>query len=708
MSSASALYSIPSRLRLTFQRMLKSSEPNFFRLYHNPHVIEAAFFLDRLSQGFEHEDSELPTRQTFIANSSLEALSGAIKLCRYYQNENGNSPSGVILDRSGRFPFVAEIPVEGGNISLIPDVDTVCSVQSCLERNTASGFIVLSAEDFRQFGPDEQKILADYLKEQSCLIVLLVQRSTFENADHPAKEFLLGNGFVPDIILFDESFIHREVPFGAFCAQRDIYNAWNAPGLYLFHSSTYQPNTITSSHLVACIREDFPDLVAKYQPFLDEIIDDPQKRFSFFERLYSPFFAKVTRLLGFQAARLTAEDLVVRIHQKGGRTRDVLDFVSGVACSIRGHNPKTYLDEVEMLALGGEEPEELLVRLTSERTGLPHLLPGVSGASAVENAQRLALTAQYPRKKILILKKGFAGKTLLAVVANAKESYRKHLQPVYSDVFCCDPWADDSLSEVEALLQSHDFAMVHVELINGEAGVYPVPDHVLEFLSQNKKKYGYLLFIDEIQTGVYRVGPFSLARKKGLDPDLLALGKSTCDMMYPFSMALFSDKVYDAVQQKNVDLIPELKKQQAYPMGYLTAANVIRWCEKNEIPSRVEKRGQFFAQQLYETIAKLDLVKEIRVHGLLIAVEMNVSQYNQKWMKKLVPRLIFINLVGHASKAILVNYNANNPATFKITPPLAVKEEELNVCCEALHEVMTSHWLVLLWGAIKMKLRRNG
>src|SRR5262249_38941282 len=51
---------------------------------------------------------------------------------------------------------------------------------------------------------------------------------------------------VPDVVVFDESFAGRAVPFGAFTARRDMFAGWNRLGKSTFHSTTFQPNTVST------------------------------------------------------------------------------------------------------------------------------------------------------------------------------------------------------------------------------------------------------------------------------------------------------------------------------------------------------------------------------------------------------------------------------------------------------------------------------
>ena len=72
----------------------------------------------------------------------------------------------------------------------------------------------------------------------------------------------VGNGMardlVPDIVVFDDSFTDRHVPFGAFTARLALYEHWNRPGKTTFHSTTYQPNTVSSLHFMRCLNRQTP------------------------------------------------------------------------------------------------------------------------------------------------------------------------------------------------------------------------------------------------------------------------------------------------------------------------------------------------------------------------------------------------------------------------------------------------------------------
>ena len=80
---------------------------------------------------------------------------------------------------------------------------------------------------------------------------------------------------VPDIVVFDESFVDHAVPFGAFTARKSLFACWNQPGKATFHSTTFQPNTISTLHFMHCLAEADPDFHGRYREDFQAIAHRP-------------------------------------------------------------------------------------------------------------------------------------------------------------------------------------------------------------------------------------------------------------------------------------------------------------------------------------------------------------------------------------------------------------------------------------------------
>src|SRR5262249_29534722 len=117
----------------------------------------------------------------------------------------------------------------------------------------------------------------------------------------------------PDIVVFDDSFVGHAVPFGAFSASKALYAFWNQPGTTPFHSTTYQPNSISTLHFMKCLEQDDPALHTCIAEKLEEIHNNLATRMEVFGRLYSPSLARMIRASGFFHEQVGAKGDFIRI-----------------------------------------------------------------------------------------------------------------------------------------------------------------------------------------------------------------------------------------------------------------------------------------------------------------------------------------------------------------------------------------------------------
>jgi acetylornithine/succinyldiaminopimelate/putrescine aminotransferase len=486
----------------------------------------------------------------------------------------------------------------------------------------------------------------------------------------------------PDIVVFDESFVDHAVPFSAFTARKALYDHWNRPGKTTFHSTTYQPNTISSLHFLRCLEQADPQFHASLARDLHRIQADLRTRGDLFRRLYSPGLYRLIRATRFDTADVRAAGDFTAVNG-----RRIFDAVSGVACSIRGHNPGTYAEEMDEL---GDLPDceaEVAARLRG-LTGLECLLPAVSGATAVENALKVALVAQFPRRHVLALKAGFGGKTLLALTGTAHPSYKEHIGPLYADVLYVDPFAADVEAQIEAVLEKYPVAVVQVELIQAVGGVRRVPERVIRYLEARRPHRGYLLLVDEVQTGMYRTGPFTLSGAMNLSPDLLLLGKGTSDMMFPFALLLYADAVRAKLERACPDLPAAIRRRYGYEFGYRTVLNVLRRAEELSLSRRVAKSGALFARLLGDGLASCKAVREVRAYGLLIGIELDAGRWPRRWLRKRLSSLYLFGMLRHRRYPVLVGFCQYEPNVLKVTPALTVTPDEVRAVCATITDVL--------------------
>jgi acetylornithine/succinyldiaminopimelate/putrescine aminotransferase len=670
----------------TLERMVRDKLPNFFRLYLNPFVVQTCYALSRyVERTWPDTRTSEAGWPSFIANSFDEALSGAIKLARYSSNLAGGTCRGLVLDPAGRLgPFASVTLRNGQDINFVPHLRVIRGDEQEWDAvgrdDEPYGFFASLAHFETHCFPEA---LRELLLQQKPLIIMHVDRATLAAAKATSATGSLG-GFLPDIVVFDESFVNNEVPFAAFTARRQLYGRWMKPDKSTFHSTTFQPNTVASLHFRACLEHADPEFYSTLAPTFERVEDDPGYCRSLLADLYSPLLARAVRSLRFDSSRTRAEG-----HYICAGRRRIFDGVAGVACSLRGHNPPSYVAE---LRTRSDVPD--VRTLVSEKlkslTGLDYLMPAVSGASAVENALRIGLAAQFPKNYLLAFKGGFGGKTLLALTGTARASYKEHLHPLYENVIYIDPFGPRVIENLEAALKTCPVGLVQMELIQAVGGVRKLPEHIVKYLASNQQKWGYLLFVDEVQTGMYRTGPFLLSQTYRVCPDILALGKGTSDMMFPFSLTLFSREVREKVQEAAPDLTKALERRCDYELGYKTVLNALDQAERLHLADRAAKAGNLFCRLLHEGLRTSSAVRDIRVHGLLIGIELDTRGWLGRWLRNNTGWLYILGMLRQRSFPVFAGFCQYEPNVLKLTPPLTISDDEVRQVCATITSVLGS------------------
>jgi acetylornithine/succinyldiaminopimelate/putrescine aminotransferase len=711
----------PPPLSETYEQMIREQEPNFLRLYLNPHVAQTCFCLDRYVRttwtktpsSAGDTDGRGEDCQSFLANGLDEAISGAIKLARYNRRSTGAGCTALVLDSVDRLmDFASTQLASGASVRFLPGIRVIGKNELSREpgafwpENAAKngqaeyGAMGLSPLVFvagaNELFEKHAQTIRQLVQRHAPVVITCVDRESLAVLRTGSSSIL--REIVPDIIVFDESFVDHAVPWSAFSARKSLFACWNRPGKATFHSTTFQPNTISTLHFMRSLVKADPDLYVRHRALFQWSLTDISLQGDWFRRHYNPSLYRLIRATGFYASGVRAAGSFAVVNG-----RPIFDAVSGVACSFRGHNPVSYADEMKTLEAASLEGDtvhtsrsadaesacegELRQRLQN-LTGLEFFVPALSGATAVENGLKLGLVAQFPRSHILALKAGFGGKTLLALAGTANPAYKERLDPLYPDVHYVDPFAPDAESQIESVLEKHPVAVVQMELIQAVGGLRRVPENVIRQLDSGRSRWGYLLLVDEVQTGVYRTGPFTMSQSIGLLPDFLLLGKATTDMMFPCALTLFSSKVRAMLDRHGSDLAGSIKKRYGYEHAYRTVVNVLRLGEKMNMSRRVADSSALFAELLEAGLASSKIVREVRVFGLLIGIELDTRRWPQRWLHKRLSSFYLFSMLRHEHFPFLAGFCQYEANVLKITPPLNASLNEIRQACATIVDVL--------------------
>jgi acetylornithine/succinyldiaminopimelate/putrescine aminotransferase len=705
-------------LEACIRRMTSQSIPNLLRLHLSPHVAQACYLLDRLAAQWRVPSDRSDRRthaaagQVFLANSGEEALSGALKLARSLASRFSDGRDALILDPTGRFRHFSDTLVDGSRpVQFLPGVARYEDVERFADAMSRH-----AAERQDEAANRRLATLVVPIAELANLLTRL-QALGHEKVNAPhrwrwvfvacrADVERLGENSrsaswpIADIVVFDESFVERDVPFGAFAASRELFRVWSGRGMATFHSTTYQPNALSNMRLVESLRRGCAAFYSSHAAVVERLERDAEFRFETLRAVYSRPLTRLASALGLRHGQIEAAG-----HYYTARGRRIFDGVAGVACSVRGHNPPRFVEECQELGSADSCRAELRERLEA-LTGMPHWIPAVSGASAVEHALRIGLAAQAPRDWVLALRGGFGGKTLFALAGTWKPSLKRGLDPLYERVVYVDPFAPDAVTAVRRAFDEYPIGLAQLELIQGVGGVRETPMPVLRTLEAMRQQHGCLLSVDEVQTGMYRTGPFLRSTAVGVQPDLLTLGKGASDMIFPFALTLVSAAVERRLAERGSTLLADLAERCDYEMGVRSVLGTLRRAERDNLEAQVNRQADRLTKCLRENLAGKQGVREVRCFGLLIGIELEMRGLARRWLARRVPQLYLLELLRERRFPILVGFCQYEPHVLKLTPPLSITDAEVDKASRTLADVLTRSLPQVLGGTLKSLLSR--
>jgi len=265
------------------------------------------------------------------------------------------------------------------------------------------------------------------------------------------------------------------------------------------------------------------------------------------------------------------------------------------------------------------EAERLAKRLT-DNTFADLVFFTNSGAEALEGAIKTARKYQYvsghpERTEIITFGGAFHGRTLTTVTAGGNPKYIEGFGPAPGG-FRQVPFNDSA-----ALKQAvgPNTAAILVEPIQGEGGIR-VSD--LEFLQTARKlcdENGLLLILDEVQTGVGRVGKFFAYEHYGVVPDIMAVAKGLGGG-FPIGAFLTT---FEA--GKGMIAGTHGTTYGGNPLGTTVGGAVLDLILAPGFIEQVAQRGALFKEKLLELKAQHpDVIADVRGLGLMLGLVMRV------------------------------------------------------------------------------------
>jgi len=356
--------------------------------------------------------------------------------------------------------------------------------------------------------------------------------------------------------------------------------------------------------------------------------------------------------------------------------REYLDFVGGWACDSLGHCHPVVVEavaaQVQMLIQASNQfytiPQIRLAELLVQNSCLDKVFFCNSGAEANEGAVKLArrygklyLNGAY---EIITTTNSFHGRTLAMVAATGQAKFQQPYLPLPAG------FVNVEYNNVEAIkaATSNQTCAVMLEPVQGEGGVNLPSDNYLTAVRRWCDQRGILLILDEIQTGVGRIGTLFAYEQYGIEPDIMTLAKGLASGI-PIGATLVKEKA---------DVFAPGEHGSTFggnPIVCAAGYATLKFIIDNDVAGNAKRVGHYFASGLERLKQKFQFITDVRGCGLLLAMEFN-SDIAQSLVKACLDRGLLVNRL--------------KPNALRFMPPLIIGNGEVDEALGILDKALST------------------
>nr|WP_314524405.1 aspartate aminotransferase family protein [uncultured Pseudomonas sp.] len=368
--------------------------------------------------------------------------------------------------------------------------------------------------------------------------------------------------------------------------------------------------------------------------------------------------------------------LGTRLWDQAGR--EYLDAVAGVAVTNVGHSHPKIVAAISEQAglllhtsnLYSIDWQQRLAGKLTQLAGMERAFFNNSGAEANETALKLARLHGWrkgiEKPLVVVMENAFHGRTLGTLSASDGPAVRLGFSELPGD-FVKVPFGD--LKALDRVQQLHGPRIVAIlmEPIQGESGVQPAPPGCLKAVRELCNRQGWLMMLDEIQTGIGRTGQWFAFQHEGIVPDVMTLAKGLGNGI-PIGACL--------ARGKAAELFTPGSHGSTFggnPLACRVACTVLEIIEEQALLHNAARQGDRLLARLRAELADNPNVLAIRGHGLMIGIE----------LKQPIRDLTLIAARDHG---LLINVTRGK--TIRLLPPLTIDEREVEMIVRGIGRVI--------------------
>lgn len=303
-----------------------------------------------------------------------------------------------------------------------------------------------------------------------------------------------------------------------------------------------------------------------------------------------------------------------------------LDAISGVAVCGLGHSHPRVAEAIcrqaKVLIHTSniyfiEKQEQLAARLAA-LSGMEKIFFCNSGAEANEAAIKLARLYGHNNgvalPTIVVMEQSFHGRTMATLTATGNRKVQAGFEPLLTG-FVRVPY--NNLEAIKQVAENNkNVVAVLVEPFQGEGGVNVPQARYLQELRALCDQHGWLLMLDEVQSGIGRSGRWFAFQHSDIMPDVMTLAKGLGSGV-PIGACLARGVATEVLKPGN-----HASTFGGNPLVCAAALETLAVIEEDALIDHAHELGVFMREQMRAQLADVDGVVEIRGQGLLIGVEL--------------------------------------------------------------------------------------
>jgi len=405
-----------------------------------------------------------------------------------------------------------------------------------------------------------------------------------------------------------------------------------------------------------------------------------------------------------------------------GTGKRYLDASGGAAVSCLGHSERRVIDaikaQLDILPFAhtgfftNEPAEELADHLIARAPdGLGHVYFVSGGSEANETAMKLARQYAFERgetgrKHFIARRQSYHGNTIGALSAGGNAARRAVYEPILLPVSHIDPCFDyrerredetpeeyglraaDAL-ETEILRLGPDtiIAFIAETVVGATIGAVPPAPGYFKRIREICDRYGVLLILDEVMSGMGRTGTLYGCEQDGVSPDILTCAKGLGAGYQPIGACILSDEIHDTITggsgafQHGFTYIGHA----AACAGALAVQKVI---ENDGLLENCRAMGALLDERLRDAFGDHPHIGDIRGRGLFRAIELVADRQTKTPFD---PGLkLHARIKAAAMEEGLMVYPTGGTADGKagdhvlLAPPFVIGEREVDIIVERL------------------------